>query len=311
MNLEWIDDLIAVIDTGSLSNAAQRRFITQPAFSRRIRVIEKNMGITLIDRARKPVQAQPSLIALEPRLREASQLLHDLKRDLSNADSKRGELILAGQHAINSTLAPLLVTALGMDGEIRIRLRSANREDCLSLLLTRQVDIALLYQLQHEPSSTREAFVETHVLGKELLIPVVSTEQRSILKREMNGGTMRIIAYPRDVFLGDVLHRKLLPLLDKSIEIKLITETALTSATMQLVLAGNGVAWLPLSLAKNAIHRGELTRLDTSLPVETMSIVALRLAQQDKATIETGWNCIIGRDWHNQETIDNVTAPKN
>ena len=69
MNLEWIDDLLAVIDSGSLSNAAQRRFITQPAFSRRIRAIEKNMGITLIDRARKPVQAEPSLIAMETRRR--------------------------------------------------------------------------------------------------------------------------------------------------------------------------------------------------------------------------------------------------
>jgi len=143
MNLEGIDDLLAVVDCGSLSEAAQRRFITQPAFSRRIRAIEKNMGAVLIDRARKPVRAQPALMALEPRLREASQLLHELKRDLSAANSERGELVLVGQHAISTTLAPGLVTAVSENNNTQIRLRSANREDCLSLLLSRQVDVAL------------------------------------------------------------------------------------------------------------------------------------------------------------------------
>ena len=298
MNLEWIDDLLAVIDSGSLSNAAQRRFITQPAFSRRIRAIEKSMGAVLIDRARKPIQAEPGLIALEPRLREASQMLHELKRDIGIAGSEHGELVLVGQHAISTTVAPLLIKSVGSQSQTKIRLRSANREDCLSLLLTRQVDIALLYQLSDAQDKLKDQFFDTHPLGQELLVPVIASTQLKQFQKEFLQGSIRIIAYPRNVFLGDVQHRKLLPQISNKVDIQWLTETALTSAALQLTLSGNGVAWVPLILASTAIERGDLTRLDPELPVEAMSIVALKLAQQDKPRVTTAWHSILGSDHH-------------
>ncbi len=36
MRLEWIEDILCVIDTGSFTQAAQKRHLTQPAFTRRI-----------------------------------------------------------------------------------------------------------------------------------------------------------------------------------------------------------------------------------------------------------------------------------
>lgn len=292
MNLEWIDDLLAIIDTGSLSQAAQSRFITQPAFSRRIRTIELKMGVPLIDRTRKPIQAMPALFNLEPRLRDASEVLHELKRDLSSASSEHNELVLGGQHAISSTTTPMLVQAISEHADSRIRLRSANREDCLSLLFTRQIDIALLYRLVGEDTSEKELFMDTHTLDEELLVPVISKQQHANFNTEWKKGSMRIIAYPRNVFLGDVMHRKLLTQLDDSIDVRWSTETALTSAALQLALSGNGVAWIPLTLAGRAIERKELIRLDPKLPVESMSIVAHKLAQQEKAHVTAAWHQI-------------------
>ena len=40
MRLDWLDDLLAVLEQGSLSRAAESRQLTQPAFSRRIKAIE-------------------------------------------------------------------------------------------------------------------------------------------------------------------------------------------------------------------------------------------------------------------------------
>ena len=56
MKLEWLEDLLAVIDQGSLSKAAVARHLTQPAFSRRVRAIEGYLGCELFDRDRKPLQ---------------------------------------------------------------------------------------------------------------------------------------------------------------------------------------------------------------------------------------------------------------
>lgn len=40
MCLEWLEDILGVAETGSFSEAAERRHLTQSAFSRRIRNIE-------------------------------------------------------------------------------------------------------------------------------------------------------------------------------------------------------------------------------------------------------------------------------
>ena len=49
MNLEtkWLEDFVALAATRSFSQAAEKRFVTQPAFSRRMRSIEAALGLTL------------------------------------------------------------------------------------------------------------------------------------------------------------------------------------------------------------------------------------------------------------------------
>ncbi|MEM8665677.1 MAG: LysR family transcriptional regulator, partial [Pseudomonadota bacterium] len=44
MRLEWLDDILAIADLGSLKAAAERRHLSQPAFSRRLKLIEESLG---------------------------------------------------------------------------------------------------------------------------------------------------------------------------------------------------------------------------------------------------------------------------
>ena len=60
MRLEWLKDVISIAETGSFSEAARRRNLTQSAFSRRVRQIEDHLGIELFDRSKKPVQMRPT-----------------------------------------------------------------------------------------------------------------------------------------------------------------------------------------------------------------------------------------------------------
>ena len=56
MKLEWLEDIIAIFESESLNEAATRRYLTQPAFSRRVRSIEEYLGVELMDR---PVLGAP------------------------------------------------------------------------------------------------------------------------------------------------------------------------------------------------------------------------------------------------------------
>ena len=47
MTHQEIEVFLAAVQTGSLSGAAQRLYITQPAVSRHIRALEQELGATL------------------------------------------------------------------------------------------------------------------------------------------------------------------------------------------------------------------------------------------------------------------------
>lgn len=107
MRLEWLEDLLAVAETGSFQEAADRRRLTQSAFSRRIQHIEDQIGVELFDRSRKPVQPLP---AMQQQRDQMARLAAEL-RQLGN-DLRRGErmatnrIVIASQHALTTALAP-------------------------------------------------------------------------------------------------------------------------------------------------------------------------------------------------------------
>ena len=54
LDMEWLEDFLALAETGNFSRAAEARAIAQPAFSRHIRSLEEWMGVDLVDRSAHP-----------------------------------------------------------------------------------------------------------------------------------------------------------------------------------------------------------------------------------------------------------------
>lgn len=52
----WIEDFIALSKTRNFTRAALMRNVTQPQFSRRIRQLEEDLGVALVDRAAHPLE---------------------------------------------------------------------------------------------------------------------------------------------------------------------------------------------------------------------------------------------------------------
>ena len=54
MNISWLQDFLTLAASGNFTRAAEQRHMTQPAFSRRIRLLEEWLGVTLVDRSTQP-----------------------------------------------------------------------------------------------------------------------------------------------------------------------------------------------------------------------------------------------------------------
>lgn len=291
MRLEWLKDIACIAETGSFSEAARRRNLTQSAFSRRIQQIEDYLGIELFDRTKKPIQLRPTTAEHLDRIARMIGSMNQLADDLRRGDRiAGGRLAIASQHALSTSVTPMILKRVLEAGpEVHFRLTSANLDECFTLLLSRQVDLAITFQVEHEPGPVREAFIETMVLGRDRLVPVVGRGDLARVETGLRAGVVPVITYPGDVFLGEVMNRHVFPAVQEGLSLASCGECALTLAMLELSMAGFGVAWVPLSVAAARISTGEVVALEDRLPAVDLRVLVSRLAGARGATEQLLW----------------------
>lgn len=290
MRLEWIEDILAVAETGSLIRAAERRNLTQSAFSRRTRMIEEQLGTELFDRTRKPVELHPAVQDQREEMRDLALRLRRLAAALG--DAARSHVVIASQHAITTAVAPGLVRRIAASRDIGIRLRSANRDECYTQLLTRQADIMLFYATDRLPLPMEPGFVELHLMGSDSLIPVFATARLNELDTALARGELPVVAYPDEVFFGRVLRDDIRPRL-AGLTLRPKAETALTLAALQLAASGAAVAWVPETLARDQIRSGQLADLGGRWGAQPLHLMATRLRAAHSPDADEVWRAVV------------------
>jgi DNA-binding transcriptional LysR family regulator len=292
MRLDWLEDILAVAETGSLSEAAERRNLTQSAFSRRVKAIEDHVGVPLFDRGRKPVQMHAATAEHRERIERLADDLRQLTSDLrKGAQTAGNRVFFASQHALTTSLTPEILRWIGERvPNAYVRLRSANLEACFGLLLSRQVDLAFVYRRRRAHHLIEADFIETLVLGQDRLIPVYAAHLGDDLNRRYQSGEIPVIAYPSGVFLGQIMDNLILPGLRSQAKPVPKVETALTLAALELAQVGVGVAWVPASIAAEHLADGKLVDLSNAMPSAPLDITALRLSGRQGAAQAQIWD---------------------
>ena len=135
--------IYTIYQEGSFSKAAEKLYLTQPAMSIAIHKVEKNIGMPLFDRKRKPLQLTDAgriyvdtiqkMLLLE---KEQQQKLNDIQNLVT------GTIRLGGTHYLNAYILPDILASFNRDHpgvELQIMERSAYE---LSRMLTgRELDL--------------------------------------------------------------------------------------------------------------------------------------------------------------------------
>lgn len=296
MKLMWIEDLLAIAETRSLTEAAERRNVTQPAFSRRIRAIEEHLGIELVDRSRKPARPIAAVLERVETFRDLAAGLRRLPNDLVASSLTRPRVAIACQHALSTSFAPELARrVLRAQPDAMVRLRSANREECVALLMTRQAHVLVAFETDDLPIVAAAEFVEKERLAEQPLLPVIRPGKRAASWSADRTFDLPIVAYPDEVFLGQVMARDVLPSIAEGRYVRVV-ETALTLAARELALAGIGAAWIPEALVRDDLDDGRLMVLPGDFGRCVMSLVVLRLRTPRPPAEEIAWAAILDEE---------------
>ena len=101
MNLAAFEAFVKVMETGSISLAAEQLFITQPAVTKRIHSLEDYFGVKLFESAGRGVQATHAAHSLLPKVKSWLNELGDIHHTLSHEqDLIQGKLKIGTSHHI-------------------------------------------------------------------------------------------------------------------------------------------------------------------------------------------------------------------
>src|SRR5699024_332627 len=105
MELKWLEDFIAIAETLSFSRAADARYVTQSAFSRRIKRLENWFGAPLINRATVPADLTPAGAEVLTVARDVVRTLY-ASREMLQPTAHRNMLRIAALHTLTITFFP-------------------------------------------------------------------------------------------------------------------------------------------------------------------------------------------------------------
>ena len=256
MNIQIIEDALTLIEEGTMSAAAARRNVTQPAFSRRIMALENWLGVRLVERFANRVQLTSNLLDREEELRAILSRLQNLK---TAAPVAKNRLIIGAQHSLAASVFPEIYKKINdITGVDYIRLRTRNQDEIITLFLKREVDLILSYQSYNGPGLPFDNTVTQKIWRRDVLIPVVGGALRFKLSKQKEPpiGT-KILRYPSDSEFGRIIGlENATQLIVNSSESTI--ETTFAASVLSLVKLGVGVGWIPQSLARDDLRRGDL-----------------------------------------------------
>ncbi len=277
MDIKWLEDLLVLLEEKSFTRAAARRHVTQPAFSRRIRLLEEWLGVDIIDRSRKPIQVLPIGAAVEEGIRDLVNRLYSMRSNLQANALHHDRVSFVVQHTLAISLFPTLIQQIKhLLPTTAYRVNPQNNDDCEAEFL-KEAHLMLAYETPYRRFNFTNTVIERIHLGVETLIPVVSA---NFLKgfdssQSMLESHLPVLMYQQGGFLSEALTKTCLPAVLRDYQIDVICESAFSASLKEMALANMGLTWLARGIVRKELKSGQLISLEEELGSAQLEIVLL------------------------------------
>jgi DNA-binding transcriptional LysR family regulator len=262
MELTWLEDFLALAEHRNFSRAAEARHVTQPAFSRRIRALEEWVGTPLATRSPQGVVLNAAGDDLLGRAAGLVADLHQARRGaLKAAGRASAALTIAATHALSFTFFPGWVRAFApLETLGTLNLVSDTMAACERILQAGDADFLLCHTRAGAGTGLAPEAFASLVVGGDVLVPVSAPDDAGAPRWALPGRTeapIRLLAYSAASGLGRILagmwHAS-----DEAPALDTVFTSPVAAALQTMARQGQGVAWLPRSMAREDLAAGRL-----------------------------------------------------
>lgn len=242
------------------TRAAQKLHMTQPAVSLALHELESYYGIRLFDRIGRRLSITDAGINLKKYASHIIMTFDDMEKELKNWDSF-GILRIGASITIGSQFLPSYIKVFkSICPDIKIYAKVASAKELHSSILNNTLDIALTEGSVYDPNITVQKYMSDFLtvicpadgrFSQGDIMPLEEFKRQDFLLRERGSGT-------REEF------EKIIE--NAGFSVEPIWESISTTAIVNAVINGLGVAVLPYRMVKTPIEKG----LVVSVGVESL-----------------------------------------
>ncbi|GLQ36320.1 transcriptional regulator [Amylibacter marinus] len=300
MEINWLKDFIALASTQNFSRAAENRYVSQPAFSRRIRALETYVGARLINRDTLPLSLTPAGALF---LEHSKSMLASLEETLEQCRVIEVEdeniLRIAASQSLYTTYHSTLIEPFVERGMLSVELDSVSwpAGKFVSKMQQNSCDLMLCYWHPSMGflSSISKGQFEYVTVAQDVLIPVSKTNQLGAPTFKLpNADKSRVplISYGSASVLRPVVD-EILAVHSGTSSTLLVSQNALSNSVMALIQEGFGMGWLPQKVCEGGLNDKSLAQAggdDFTVPLE---IRLYRSRQNQKPKLNILWEEVL------------------
>ena len=271
MDVDEIRTFVSIAQLGGFTRAAGRLNRSQPAISRRIGLIEQELGAPLLERVRGGVKLTEAGRAFLPFAEAVLAAIEDGREAVrATVSEQHGAVSLALVGTLADThIVDVLRQFARRSKSVNLDLQTASSTEVSDLVRRGEATLGLRYFDNAHPD------LVSRVVGAEALLVICSADHPLAGKRIRTAQQLageRWVAFPaargRESF-GRVLERQLV---SAGLDGAAVTLIDSLTAQKRLVEAGFGIALVPESSVRDELRLGTLKRLDapelrTTVPV--------------------------------------------
>jgi len=191
MEIASLRAFLAVAEQQSFSRAAERLYLSQPAVSKRIALLEEELKVALFDRIGRRVSLTPAGQTLLPRARRLLNDAREIERALSDLSGEiRGRLLMATSHHIGLHRLPGPLKAFTRDHPgVELEIRFMDSEAACHAVETGDLELAIV-TLPPKPL----AHLQTSLIWDDPLVVMVGRDHPLSNRKQVTLETL--LSYP-------------------------------------------------------------------------------------------------------------------
>lgn len=236
MDSRYLSSLIAVIEQGSIADAARRQGITAAAVSQRIQVLERELNTTLLSRVGHTAKPTEAAIAILTRARRIVREVDLLAADIDENGLSGQIRIGAISTVLTGILPPALLNLHRLAPDVVPVIVPGTSTSLYEALMKEEIDVAIIVQ---PPFDVAKRYKTIPLLSEELILLSDQPLAHSVFET-LN--TLPYISYDQHSWGGRIAQKFID---DNKLQPHLLLELDAIETISLLVKEGMGVSLLP------------------------------------------------------------------